>query len=105
MGIVALCVTIVIGDLLERRHIYRIPEAAVGLAVGALCAAIAALTDNPEMLHDQAFDDQFFMVWLLPLPLTLTLTLPLTLTLSLRLTLSLTRCGCCRRSSSQPAST
>ena len=101
MGIVALCVTIVIGDLLERRHIYRIPEAAVGLAVGALCAAIAALTDNPEMLHDQAFDDQFFMVWLLPLPLTLTQTL----TLSLSLSLTLTRCGCCRRSSSQPAST
>ena len=101
MGIVALCVTIVIGDLLERRHIYRIPEAAVGLAVGALCAAIAALTDNPEMLHDQAFDDQFFMVWLLPLPLTLTQTL----TLSLSLSLTLTRCGCCRRLSSQQAST
>ena len=103
MGIVALCVTIVIGDLLERRHIYLIPEAAVGLAVGALCAAIAALTDNPEMLHDQAFDDQFFMVWLLPLPLTLTLSRTLTLTLTL--TQTLTRCGCCRRLSSQQAST
>ena len=103
MGIVALCVTIVIGDLLERRHIYRIPEAAVGLAVGALCAAIAALTHNPEMLHDQAFDDQFFMVWLLPL--TLILTLSRTLTLTLTLSLTLTRCGCCRRLSSQQAST
>ena len=29
-------------------------ETVVGLAVGALCAAIAALTDNAEMLHDQA---------------------------------------------------
>ena len=66
MGIIALCVTLVIGDLLERRHMYRIPEAVVGLAVGGVCAAIATLTDNAEMLHDQAFDDQFFMVWLLP---------------------------------------
>jgi len=66
MGIIALVVTLLIGDLLERRHVYRIPEAAVGLAVGGVCAAIATLTDNAEMLHDQAFDDQFFMVWLLP---------------------------------------
>ena len=66
MGIIALCVTLVIGDLLERRHMYRIPEAVVGLAVGGVCAAIATLTDNAEMLHDRAFDDQFFMVWLLP---------------------------------------
>ena len=48
------------------RHVYRIPEAAVGLAVGGVCAAIARLTDNAEMLHDQAFDDRFFMVLLLP---------------------------------------
>ena len=66
IGIMALGVTLIIGDLLERRHIYRIPEAAVGLAVGGACAAVATLAGNAEMLHDQTFDDQFFMVWLLP---------------------------------------
>ena len=61
----AVTLTLILTPTLTR-HVYRIPEAAVGLAVGGVCAAIARLTDNAEMLHDQAFDDRFFMVWLLP---------------------------------------
>jgi len=66
VGILAVGATILIGDLLERRHVYRVPEAAVGLAVGGGLAAMAMLVHNTEMMVDERFNDEFFMVWLLP---------------------------------------
>ena len=65
LGILALVVVCCIGDLLERRHIFRIPEAAVGLGLGGLCAAVAMISST-ELLDDEQFNDEFFMVWLLP---------------------------------------
>lgn len=66
VGILAVGATILVGDLLERRHVYRVPEAAVGLAVGGGLAAMAMLVHNTEMMVDERFNDEFFMVWLLP---------------------------------------
>merc|ERR1719424_2641389 len=45
---------------------HRIPEAAVGVVAGVACAALAKLTHNDEMLRDDTFSAEFFMVWLLP---------------------------------------
>tara|TARA_B100000795_G_scaffold266816_1_gene250614 strand:+ start:97 stop:1449 length:1353 start_codon:yes stop_codon:yes gene_type:complete len=66
VGILAVAATIAIGDQLESRHIHRIPEAAVGVIAGVACAALAKLTHNDEMLRDDTFSAEFFMVWLLP---------------------------------------
>ena len=66
VGILAVAATIAIGDQLESRHVYRIPEAALGVIAGVACAALAKLTHNDDMLRDDTFSAEFFMVWLLP---------------------------------------
>ncbi len=66
VGILAVAATIAIGDQLESRHMHRIPEAALGVIAGVACAALAKLTHNDEMLRDDTFSAEFFMVWLLP---------------------------------------
>ena len=66
VGILAVAATVAIGDQLESRHMYRIPEAALGVIAGVACAALAKLTHNDDMLRDDTFSAEFFMVWLLP---------------------------------------
>ena len=66
VGILAVAATIAIGDQLESRHMHRIPEAALGVIAGVACAALAKLTHNDDMLRDDTFSAEFFMVWLLP---------------------------------------
>ena len=66
VGIVAVASTIAIGEQLERRHMHRVPEAAIGVLLGVGCAAIAAFMHDDEMMRDETFDSEFFMVYLLP---------------------------------------
>jgi sodium/hydrogen exchanger 8 len=65
LGVMALAVTLAIGALLEQRHVHRLPEAGVGVLIGALAAALASNL-NTAMLDDERFDFEFFLVWLLP---------------------------------------
>ena len=65
LGILALAVTLAIGAILEQRHVRRLPEAGVGVLVGAMSAALASNL-NADMLDDERFDFEFFLVWLLP---------------------------------------
>jgi len=66
MALLALAITFIGGYILEMNHIHRLPEAGVGLIVGFLLAAIAKYSGNQQMLSDEKFDFEFFMVWLLP---------------------------------------
>ena len=59
-------ITLVAGEFLKRRNLYRCPEAAVGVVVGFAAAALARLIDSKTMAQDEKFDHEFFMVWLLP---------------------------------------
>jgi sodium/hydrogen exchanger 8 len=66
VGILAVSLTIAIGDQLESRHMHRFPEAAVGVLLGVGCAGLARITHDDAMLRDETFSAEFFMVWLLP---------------------------------------
>ena len=66
MSIVALTATSVVGELLERHGIYRVPEAAIGVLAGAAVASLPKSLNDESMLLDQRFSAEFFMVWLLP---------------------------------------
>ena len=65
-ALLALACTFIGGYILEINHIHRLPEAGVGLLVGFLLAVFAKYTGNRQMLSDEKFDFEFFMVWLLP---------------------------------------
>lgn len=66
IGILALGATFVVSTILERKHIHWIPEAGVGVIIGGLCSATAALFGMSDMLAQEKFDFEFFMIWLLP---------------------------------------
>ena len=73
LALSALVVTLVIGRLLETRHIYRLPVSGIGVLIGALCAGVVRWTApwfkdsvGEDMLKDERFDYDFFMVALLP---------------------------------------
>ena len=53
IGILALGLTFVVGTLLERKHIHWVPEAAVGVLIGVLCAGAAAIFENDAMLSNE----------------------------------------------------
>ncbi len=66
LGILAVGATLIIGDLLERHHIHILPEAAVGVLIGALCAAMTSYLDDDAMLDDERFNFYVFTDYLLP---------------------------------------
>ena len=66
LGILAVGATLVIGHLLERNRIHILPEAAVGVLIGALCAASTAYLHDDAMLDDERFNFYIFADYLLP---------------------------------------
>ena len=66
LGILAVGATLVIGHLLERNHIHILPEAAVGVLVGALCAAATTYLHDDAMLDGERFNFYVFTDYLLP---------------------------------------
>ena len=67
LGILAVFATIAVGEQCERAHLYRVPEAAVGVLLGVCCGGFASsVVQDDQMVRDEAFDAEFFMVWLLP---------------------------------------
>ena len=69
----ALIVTLLAGRWLERRHVHRLPHSGVGVLVGALCAGavrsisqLSASEIDNDVLKDERFDYDFFMITLLP---------------------------------------
>ena len=66
VGILALGATFIGGYILEHNHITWIPEAAVGLIMGALVSGGAIMMGNNVMAEHDKFDFEFFMTWLLP---------------------------------------
>jgi len=66
VGILALGFTFVGGYILEHFHVHWIPEAAVGLIMGALVAWSTELMGNDVMISHEKFDFEFFMTFLLP---------------------------------------
>lgn len=71
VGLVALVCTLVIGHLLERKGLRRLPTAGVGLIIGAVCAGVESLNlsashMDEDMIADGRFNMEFFVVWLLP---------------------------------------
>lgn len=65
-GITALGATLLVGFLLESNHIHWIPEAGVGIIMGALASGMAMLFHDSYIVEDERFDFEFFMTWLLP---------------------------------------
>jgi len=66
VGLLALAGTFVVGQILESRHITRLPEAGVGVIMGILASGAAVLAGNEMMVSIEKFDFEFFMVFLLP---------------------------------------
>ena len=66
LGILAVGATLVIGHLLERNHIHILPEAAVGVLIGALCAAATTYLHDDAMLDGERFNFYVFTDYLLP---------------------------------------
>ena len=54
LGVLALAATLAIGSLLEQRHVRRLPEAGVGVIVGALSAWLASNL-NQDLLADERY--------------------------------------------------
>ena len=65
-GLFALVLTLILGHALERRHIHWLPEAGVGVLVGALCTWLASEEEDTALLADERFSYEFFLIWLLP---------------------------------------
>ena len=70
MGILGTAATMITGYVLEQRHVSWIPEAAVGLMIGFLIAAVGTDGWIGPLAFDWAihmrFDFEFFMTYLLP---------------------------------------
>jgi len=66
VAILSLAATFAVGHTLEHHHVKRLPEAGVGVLMGALAAGAAKLLGNEVMLGQERFDFEFFMVFLLP---------------------------------------
>ena len=66
LGILAVGATLVIGHMLERNHIHILPEAAVGVLIGALCAAATTYLHDDAMLDGERFNFYVFTDYLLP---------------------------------------
>eukprot|EP00310_Coccolithus_braarudii_P024059 CAMPEP_0183356842 /NCGR_PEP_ID=MMETSP0164_2-20130417/45219_1 /TAXON_ID=221442 /ORGANISM="Coccolithus pelagicus ssp braarudi, Strain PLY182g" /LENGTH=559 /DNA_ID=CAMNT_0025530345 /DNA_START=22 /DNA_END=1701 /DNA_ORIENTATION=- len=62
-GLLALLATFICGFILEHNHIHWIPEAAVGIAFGAM---VAYASPEGPMMDAERFDFAFFLTWLLP---------------------------------------
>ena len=65
-GITALGATLLVGFLLESNHIHWLPEAGVGVLMGALASGLAVLCHDKYLLTNERFDFEFFMTWLPP---------------------------------------
>ena len=73
IGLCALIATLIIGRALERRKIHQLPLSGVGVLLGALSAGalrwVAPLSSShvdDDVLRDERFDYDIFMVALLP---------------------------------------
>ena len=73
IGLGALVLTLLIGRALERRHLHRLPHSGVGVFIGAVCAGVvrwvaasSASRVDDDVLKDEQFDYEVFMVFLLP---------------------------------------
>ena len=66
LGILAVGATLAIGHLLERNHIHILPEAAVGVLIGALSAAATTYLHDDAMLDGERFNFYVFTDYLLP---------------------------------------
>ena len=66
IGILALGGTFVGGYILELHHVTRLPEAGVGILIGAGVSFAAIATGNQVISEHEKFDFEFFMTWLLP---------------------------------------
>ena len=73
MGLVALILTLLIGRFLERRQIHKLPASGVGMLLGtAFAGAVRLLSTSTasrvddDVLDDERFNYDFFMVALLP---------------------------------------
>ena len=66
VGILSLAATFIGGYVLESNHITRLPEAGVGILIGAAASGVAMQFGNEVMMGQERFDFEFFMVWLLP---------------------------------------
>jgi solute carrier family 9 (sodium/hydrogen exchanger), member 8 len=66
VGILALGSTFIGGYILEQNHIHYLPEAGVGVLMGALVAGMAIMMGNEAMAKHDQFDFEFFMTFLIP---------------------------------------
>ena len=66
IGILALGATFIGGYILESNEVTRLPEAGVGILIGAGVAYSAILGGNEVISSHEKFDFEFFMTWLLP---------------------------------------
>ena len=66
IGLLALGATFIGGYILEINEVNRLPEAGVGLMMGALVAFLALAAGNDTISAHEKFDFEFFMTWLLP---------------------------------------
>ena len=68
--LMALGLTFLIGHTLESIHFDLLPEAGVGILLGAALGGLTILmlsgAGETEMQHDERFDATFFFVWLIP---------------------------------------
>ena len=66
LGLLGLAATFIGGYILEMNEVTRLPEAGVGLMVGAAIAYGAIASGNEVISSHEKFDFEFFMTWLLP---------------------------------------
>ena len=66
LGLIALAGTFIFGYILEHNHINWLPEAGVGVLMGALASGIATAGHLSIITSHEQFDFEFFMVFLLP---------------------------------------
>ena len=61
-GIAAVALTLVVGELLRRLRVWRLPEAGVAILIGGATAWAMKALDGTELLQLARFDPDFFMV-------------------------------------------
>ena len=62
ISLASLVVTLIVGRVLERRHIHRLPHSGVGVLIGALCAGVVrriSVLSRSEIDNDVLKDERF----------------------------------------------